>query len=64
MDNFLKKYIYLDVVEFYLISFVLLILNFVIVRGCRKIKLLWRFNVRKYMMKLVRMCLKIFWYVL
>lgn len=55
MDNFLKKYIYLDAAEFYLISSVLLIPNFVTARGRRKIKSSRRFNARKHTTKLARL---------
>lgn len=58
MDNFLKKYIYLDAAEFYLISSVrlyLIIPNFVTARGRRKIKSSRRFNARKHKTKLERM---------
>lgn len=58
MDNFLKKYIYLDAAEFYLIRSVrlyLIIPNFVTARGRRKIKSSRRFNARKHTTKLARM---------
>lgn len=54
MDSFLK-YIYLDAAEFYLMSSVLLIPNFVTARGRRKIKSSRRFNARKHTTKLARM---------